>query len=86
MADELNAEEVAEMMFKMVKDAQGMRKLKPTDLQKAMIGHFGADGCDKKLCKAAIRILIDSERCVYTYFGGSFIELPHEEGAAPDSG
>ncbi len=21
-------------------------------------------------------------RCVYTYFGGSFVEIPHEEGAA----
>jgi hypothetical protein len=34
------------------------------------------------LCKAAIRTLMDSGRCVYTYFGGSFIELPPEEGAA----
>jgi hypothetical protein len=23
---------------------------------------------------------MDSGRCVYTYFGGSFIELPPEEG------
>ena len=28
--------------------------------------------------------LIDSERCVYSYFGGSYITLPHKEGAAPD--
>ena len=39
----------------------------------------------KKLCKAAIRTLMDSGRCVYTYFGGSFIEIPHQEGAAEDS-
>jgi len=24
--------------------------------------------------------MMDSGRCVYTYFGGSFIEVPPEEG------
>ncbi|RJP18721.1 MAG: hypothetical protein C4527_28430 [Candidatus Omnitrophota bacterium] len=82
MADELTAEQVADAMYKMVADAQGQKKLKPMDLQKSMIEYFGGDRCDKKLCKAAIKELIESGRCVYTYFGGSFIELPHEEGAA----
>ena len=75
------ADEIADAMFNMVKDAMGKKKLKPMDLTKAMIELFG-DEVDKKLCKLAIRQLIDSERCVYTYFGGSFIELPHQEGAA----
>ncbi len=82
MADELTVEQVADAMYKLVAEVQGQKKLKPTDLQKAMIEHFGGDKCDKKLCKAAIREIIESGRCVYTYFGGSFIELPHEEGAA----
>lgn len=85
MADEPSVQEVAEAMYNMVKDAMGQKKLKPMDLQKAMIGHFGAESCDKKLCKAAIRKLIDSGRCVYTYFGGSFVEIPHKEGAAEGS-
>jgi hypothetical protein len=34
------------------------------------------------MCKAAIRTLIDGGKCVYTYFGGSYIEIPHAEGAA----
>jgi hypothetical protein len=51
-------------------------------LTKAMMEKFGEAECDKKLCKSAIRIMMDSGRCVYTYFGGSFIEVPHEEGAA----
>ena len=76
-------EEVAEAMFTMVKDAQGVKKLKPTDLTKAMIELYG-DDVDKKLCKEAIKILVNSGRCVYTYFGGSFLELPHKEGAAND--
>ena len=50
-----------------------------------MIQKFEAEGCDKKVCKAAIRAMMDSGRCVYTYFGGSFIEVPHREGAAEDA-
>ena len=75
-------DEIAEAMFNMVKEAQGLKKLKPMDLTKAMVQLYGEEGVDKKLCKLAIKQLIDSGRCVYTYFGGSYIELPHSEGAA----
>ena len=75
------AHEIAEAMFKMVKEAQGMKKLKATDLTKAMTQLFG-DDVDKATCKEAIKELVNSGRCVYTYFGGSYIELPHKEGAA----
>ena len=77
------AEEIADAMFKMVAEAQGIKKYKPMDLTKAMVQLYG-DEVDKKITKAAIKILIDSGRCVYTYFGGSFIEIPHREGAAND--
>ncbi len=77
-------DEIADAMFNMVKDAAGQKKLKPMDLTKAMRELFGEDEVDKKACKAAIKQLIDSGRCVYTYFGGSFIEIPHREGAAND--
>jgi len=76
-------DEIADAMHKMVEDAQGMKKLKPMDLTKAMVQLFG-DEVDKKLCKKAIKQLVDSGTCVYTYFGGSFIEIPHKEGAAND--
>jgi hypothetical protein len=76
-------DEIADAMFKMVKDAAGQKKLKPTDLNKAMIEIYG-DECDKKLCKLAIKELVNSGKLVYTYFGGSFLELPHREGAAND--
>jgi hypothetical protein len=49
-----------------------------------MIVQMYGEEVDKKVCKAAIKQLIDSGKCVYTYFGGSFIELPHKEGAAND--
>ena len=76
-------DEIADAMHKMVEDAQGMKKLKPMDLTKAMVQLFG-DEVDKKLCKKGIKQLVDSGKCVYTYFGGSFIEIPRKEGAAND--
>lgn len=80
MPEPVTVEEVAESMYKQVAAAQGQKKLKPGDVSKMMIEMYG-DRVDKKLCKLAIRLLIESERCVYTYFGGSYIELPHKEGA-----
>jgi hypothetical protein len=76
-------DEVAEAMFKLVQDAQGVKKLKAMDLTKSMIALFG-DEVDKKLCKEAIKQLINSGKCVYTYFGGSYVEIPHREAAAND--
>jgi hypothetical protein len=73
--------EVADAMYNLVKEATGQKKLKATDLTKSMIELFG-DEVDKQLCKDAIKELMNSGRCVYTYFGGSYIELPHKEGAA----
>jgi hypothetical protein len=78
-----SVEEIAEAMYNLVKEAGSQKKLKPMDLTKSMIQMFG-DEVDKKMCKEAIKQLINSGRCVYTYFGGSFIELPHREGAAND--
>jgi hypothetical protein len=76
-------DEVADAMFKLVEEAQGIKKLKAMDLTKSMIEEFG-DEVDKKRCKAAIKKLIDSGKCVYTYFGGSYVELPHREASAND--
>ena len=76
-------DEVADAMFQLVEQAQGVKKLKAMDLTKSMKEMFG-DVVDMKLCKLAIKQLIDSEKCVYTYFGGSYIEIPHREAAAND--
>jgi hypothetical protein len=69
-------EEVADAMFEMVKEYHGKRNLKALDLTKAMIEKFGEDNCDKKLCKKAIRALMDTGRTTYSYVGGSYIVLP----------
>jgi hypothetical protein len=69
---------IADSMFELVKSAYGKKNLKPMDLIKAMIEEFGEDACDKKMCKQAIRQLIDSGRCIYSYVGGSYVTLPPE--------
>jgi len=77
-------ESLADDMYQMVAETLGKKNLKAGDLTKAMIAKHGEANCTKDDCRQAIRILIDSERCVYSYFGGSYITLPHKEGAAPD--
>jgi hypothetical protein len=74
-----SVENVAAAMYEMVKEYHGKKNLKAMDLTKAMIGKFGEDNCDKKLCKQAIRQLIDSGRCTYSYVGGSYIVLPPDQ-------
>ncbi|MCI4398508.1 MAG: hypothetical protein JHC34_06670 [Acidobacteria bacterium] len=78
----VTVEQMAEEMYEMIKEAMGKKSFKATDLTKAMIAKYGEGEVSKDDCKHAIRILIDSGRCVYSYFGGSFITLPHKEGAA----
>ena len=81
MADLVSVHEVADAMYKMVKEATCLKKLKATDLTKNVMELYG-ERVDKQICKDAIREIIESGKCVYTYFGGSYIELPHVEGAA----
>ena len=79
MADQVSVEELAEAMYQLVAEAAGKKKLKPMDLTKAMMERYGPDRCSKADCKKAIKMLIDSGRCIYTYYGGSFVELPQAE-------
>lgn len=81
----VTVDQIADAMYDLVKEYMGKKKFKPSDLTKEMLNKFGADEIDKKMCKQAIRQLTDSGRCVYTYFGGSFVEIPHKEGAAGDA-
>ncbi len=80
MADQPTRDELADVMYKLVKEGTGQKKYKSGDLVKAVREMY--PDVDKKLAKDAVKYLVDSGRCVYTYFGGSFVELPHKEGAA----
>ncbi|NOZ02591.1 MAG: hypothetical protein GXP54_11975 [Deltaproteobacteria bacterium] len=75
-------DEIAEEMYQMVADSMGKKNLKSGDLSKAIQKKY--PDVDRKMCKLAIRQLMDNGRCVYAYFGGSYIQLPHKEGAAND--
>lgn len=79
MSEEVSVEQVAEEMYKLVQQSYGKKNLKPMDLTKAMIRQFGDDRCSKKICKQALRELIDSGRCIYSYVGGSYVTLPPQE-------
>ncbi len=72
--------ELVEYIFKMIEKNQGKKQLKAMDVQKNVLKEHPDQ--NKNDIKFAIKDLIDTGRCVYTYFGGSFIELPHVEGAA----
>lgn len=75
MADKVTVEELADSMYKLVEEYTGKRKFKAQDLVKEVIQKYGEDIVSKRDGKQAIQLLIDSGRCVYTYFGGSFVEL-----------
>ena len=72
-------DQVADAMLELVTVTKGKKNLKAMDLTKAMIEKFGDEDVDKKMCKLAIRQLIDGGKCIYSYFGGSYITLPEKE-------
>jgi alcohol dehydrogenase class IV len=72
----VSVEVLAEAMYELIAECEGKKNLKAGDITKAMIAKFGEAACSKDDCKKAIRILIDSERCIYSYLGGSYIQLP----------
>ena len=76
----LSKAELVEFIYEMVAKAQGKKNLKAMDVQKTVLKEHPDQ--PKNDIKFAIKDLIDGGRCVYTYFGGSYIEIPHEEGAA----
>ena len=75
---EVTIDQIADSMFELVKSTQGKKNMKPMDVTKAMIDEFGEDAVDKKMCKKALRQLIDSGRCTYKYAGGSYVTLPED--------
>jgi hypothetical protein len=72
--------ELVEYIYKMVEAAAGKKQLKAKDIEKAVLKEHPDQ--PRNDVKFAIKDLIDGGRCVYTYFGGSFIECPRVEGAA----
>ena len=82
MAEQIPVEQVADAMYALIAECAGKRNLKPGDVIKAMIAKYGEESCSRETCKLAIRVLIESSRCVYSCLGGSYIQLPPKEDAA----
>jgi len=76
----VSIESLAEEMYQLVAECAGKKNLKAGDLTREMITRHSVAPCSKDDCKKAIRILIDSGRCIYSYLGGSYIQLPPKEG------
>jgi hypothetical protein len=76
----LSKEDLCNYIYDLVAKAQGKKNLKAMDVQKAVLKDHPDQ--PKNDIKFAIKELIDGGRCVYTYFGGSYIEVPHQEGAS----
>ena len=74
-----SVEEVADKMYEMIAAERGRKKFTPRDLQSISMETFG-DEVDKKICKAAVRHLTDTGKCVYSGYGGvSYVEIPPDE-------
>ena len=76
---DVSVEQVAEAMLEMLKEYHGKKNLKAMDLIKAMITKFGDDQVNKKMGKKAVRHLIESSECIYSYVGGSYVVLNPEK-------
>ncbi len=74
----MDAQELQKKIYEYVEKNMGKKKLKAGDIKKT----FVAEGATDDEVKAAIRELVDGGKLVYSYFGGSFIEIPHVEGSA----
>lgn len=78
--DKVPTEELADSVYKLIKEYAGKKRFKAPDLIKEMVLKYGEDRVSKDDSKKAIRTLIDSGRCIYAYYGGgTFIILPPEE-------
>lgn len=82
MNGEVSIETLADEIYRLVGQQKGKRYLKAGDLTQMMMERFG-EGCSKDNCRRAIHQLIDSGRCVYSYFGASYVTLPLEAKKQP---
>lgn len=69
----MEKEEVAKKIYELVEKSVGKKKLKSSDIQKTISTETGVT---RDEVKAALRDLVDSGKLIYTYFGGSFVEIP----------
>jgi DNA-binding transcriptional regulator YhcF (GntR family) len=72
----MEREEIKKAIYELVEKSMGKKKLKPGDVFKKIASDHGVE---KAEVKAALRELLDAGTLVYSYKGGSYVELPPKE-------
>lgn len=72
----MEKEEVRQKIYELIEKSIGKKKLKSSDIQKTISAEAGVT---RDEVKDALRDLIDEGKLIYTYFGGSFVEIPPKE-------
>jgi predicted transcriptional regulator len=72
----MEKEEVKNKIYALVEKSVGRKKLKSSDIQKAVSAEAGVT---KDEVKEALRDLVDEGKLIYTYFGGSYVEIPPKQ-------
>jgi DNA-binding GntR family transcriptional regulator len=68
--------ELKQKIYSLVEQSMGKKKLKQSDIEKKISEETGAS---RQEVKEALRELMDEGKLIYTYFGGSFVEIPPKQ-------
>jgi DNA-binding GntR family transcriptional regulator len=69
----MEKEEVKQRIYALIEKSVGKKKLKSSDIQKTISAEASIS---RDEVKDALRDLVDEGKLIYTYFGGSFVEIP----------
>ncbi len=69
----MEKEEVKQRIYALIEKSVGKKKLKSSDIQKTISAEAGIS---RDEVKDALKDLVDEGKLIYTYFGGSFVEIP----------
>ena len=72
----MEKEEVKQKIYALIEKSVGKKKLKSGDIQKTISAE---NGITREEVKDALKDLIDEGKLIYTYFGGSFVEIPPKQ-------
>lgn len=68
--------ELKQKIYSLVEQSMGKKKLKQSDIEKKISEETGVT---RQEVKEALRELMDEGKLIYTYFGGSFVEIPPKQ-------
>ncbi len=72
----MDKNELKQKIYELVEKSMGKKKLKQSDIEKKISEEAGVT---RQEVKEALRELIDEGKLIYTYFGGSFVEIPPKQ-------